>query len=174
MPALWTKYIATSYPGVTLLQARMTWGPFMVVHDLKTLHPMKLCSWIGGPMRDRPTLKIMYEGLATTTLYSYLGWYGNTRTTTDEGMTHKSSILAYLVFGPGRTSTKGVARPHKHDRLTQPRSRTWRAMQDLKRSSRIRTCLGFIQTDPIYNYLGEQSRDPTFAYKRLGGRSSSP
>jgi hypothetical protein len=31
----------------------------------------------------------------------------------DEGMTHGSSILAYLVFGPGRTSTKGMARPMK-------------------------------------------------------------
>jgi hypothetical protein len=32
---------------------------------------------------------------------------------TDEGMTHGSSILAYLVFGPGRTSTEGMARPTK-------------------------------------------------------------
>jgi hypothetical protein len=31
----------------------------------------------------------------------------------DEGMTHGSSILAYLVFGPGRTSTKVMARPTK-------------------------------------------------------------
>jgi hypothetical protein len=28
-------------------------------------------------------------------------------------MTHGSSILAYLVFGLGRTSTKGMARPMK-------------------------------------------------------------
>jgi hypothetical protein len=31
----------------------------------------------------------------------------------DEGMTHGSSILAYLVFRPGRTSTEGMARPTK-------------------------------------------------------------
>jgi hypothetical protein len=30
---------------------------------------------------------------------------------TDEGVTHRSSILAYLVFGPGRASTEGMARP---------------------------------------------------------------
>jgi hypothetical protein len=30
---------------------------------------------------------------------------------TDEGMTCGSSILAYLVFGPRRTSTEGTARP---------------------------------------------------------------
>jgi hypothetical protein len=30
---------------------------------------------------------------------------------TDEGMTHGSSILAYLAFGPGRASTEGIARP---------------------------------------------------------------
>jgi hypothetical protein len=40
-----------------------------------------------------------------------------------------------------------------------------------RRPSRIRTHLGFIQTDSICNWLGEQSRDPTFAYERLGGRS---
>jgi hypothetical protein len=30
---------------------------------------------------------------------------------TDKGMTRGSSILAYLVFSPGRTSTEGMARP---------------------------------------------------------------
>jgi hypothetical protein len=30
---------------------------------------------------------------------------------TDEGMTHGSSILAYLIFGLGRESTYGMARP---------------------------------------------------------------
>jgi hypothetical protein len=30
---------------------------------------------------------------------------------TDEGMTCGSSILAYLVFGPRRISTEGMARP---------------------------------------------------------------
>jgi hypothetical protein len=29
----------------------------------------------------------------------------------DKGMTHGSSILAYFVFGPGRTSVEGMARP---------------------------------------------------------------
>jgi hypothetical protein len=32
---------------------------------------------------------------------------------TDEGITHGSSILAYLVFDPGRTSTEGMARATK-------------------------------------------------------------
>jgi hypothetical protein len=31
--------------------------------------------------------------------------------TCDEGMTRGSSILAYLIFGLGRTSTKRIARP---------------------------------------------------------------
>jgi hypothetical protein len=62
---------------------------------------------------------------------------------------------------------------HKHYRLAWPRSKTWHTRQGSKRPSRIMTCLGFIQTDFICNLLGEQSRDPTFAYKRLGGRSSS-
>jgi hypothetical protein len=44
-------------------------------------------------------------------------------------------------------------------------------MQDSRRPNRIRTCLGFTRTDSICNLLGEQSRDPTFAYKRLGRRS---
>jgi hypothetical protein len=30
---------------------------------------------------------------------------------TDEGMTHGSSILAYLVFSPGRAFIEGMARP---------------------------------------------------------------
>jgi hypothetical protein len=32
---------------------------------------------------------------------------------TDEGMTNGPLIFAYLVFGPGRTSTKGITRPMK-------------------------------------------------------------
>jgi hypothetical protein len=32
---------------------------------------------------------------------------------TDEGMTCGSSIFSYLVFGPGRASTKGTTRPTK-------------------------------------------------------------
>jgi hypothetical protein len=90
---------------------------------------------------------------------------------TDEGMTHGSSILAYLVFGPRRVSTEGIARPTK--------TIAWRGLgarldvqgKDSKRPSRIRAWLGFIQTDSICTFLGGQSRDPTFAYKRLGGRS---
>jgi hypothetical protein len=31
----------------------------------------------------------------------------------DEGMTYGSSIFAYLVFGPGRASIEGIARPTK-------------------------------------------------------------
>jgi hypothetical protein len=31
----------------------------------------------------------------------------------DEGMTNGPSIFAYLVFGPGRTSVEGTARPMK-------------------------------------------------------------
>jgi hypothetical protein len=45
--------------------------------------------------------------------------------------------------------------------------------KDSRRSSQIRARLGFIQTDSICTLLGGQSRDPTFAYKRLGGRSCS-
>jgi hypothetical protein len=57
---------------------------------------------------------------------------------TDEGMTYGSSILAYLVFSPGRTSTERIARPISI-RLAQPRSKTWRTRQGSKRPSRIRT-----------------------------------
>jgi hypothetical protein len=32
---------------------------------------------------------------------------------TDKGMTCGSSIFTYLVFGPGRASTEGMARPTK-------------------------------------------------------------
>jgi hypothetical protein len=32
---------------------------------------------------------------------------------TNEGMTCGSSIFVYLVFGPGRASTEGMARPTK-------------------------------------------------------------
>jgi hypothetical protein len=30
---------------------------------------------------------------------------------TDEGMPNRPSIFAYLVFGPGGTTTKGITRP---------------------------------------------------------------
>jgi hypothetical protein len=42
---------------------------------------------------------------------SVLVLHKNKHSHTDEGMTHGSSILAYLVFGPGRTSIKRIARP---------------------------------------------------------------
>jgi hypothetical protein len=32
---------------------------------------------------------------------------------TDKGMTNGPSIFAYLVFGPGGTSTEGITRPTK-------------------------------------------------------------
>jgi hypothetical protein len=32
---------------------------------------------------------------------------------TDEGMTNRPSIFAYLVFGPGRITVEGIARPIK-------------------------------------------------------------
>jgi hypothetical protein len=32
---------------------------------------------------------------------------------TDEGMTNRPSIFAYLVFGPGGITVKGIARPIK-------------------------------------------------------------
>jgi hypothetical protein len=31
----------------------------------------------------------------------------------DEGMTNRPSIFAYLVFGPGRITVEGIARPIK-------------------------------------------------------------
>jgi hypothetical protein len=69
---------------------------------------------------------------------------------TDEGMTLGSSILAYLVFGPGGCPPKGRQGP-------QARSTGAAQEQDLAdtaktrrtRPSRIRTCLGFIQTASI-------------------------
>jgi hypothetical protein len=92
---------------------------------------------------------------------------------TDEGMTHGSSILAYLVFGPRRVSIEGMARPTKMIAWHGPRVRLDVRGKDSKRSSRIRDWIGFIQTDSICTLLGEQSQDPTFAYKMLGGRSCS-
>jgi hypothetical protein len=73
----------------------------------------------------------------------------------DKGMTHGSSILAYLVFGPGRASTEGMARPTSMIAWRSPGARlsmqckTWRT-----RPSRIRTCLGFIQRDFYFRAPG--------------------
>jgi hypothetical protein len=88
-------------------------------------------------------------------------------------MTCGSSILASLVFGPRRVSTEGIARPTKTIAWRGPGARLDVQGKDSRRPSRIRARLGFIQTDSICTLLGGQSRDPTFAYKRLGGRSCS-
>jgi hypothetical protein len=92
---------------------------------------------------------------------------------TDEGMTCGSSILAYLVFGSGRASTEGIARPTKMIAWHGPRAKLDVQGKDSRRPSWIRFRLGFIQTGSICTLLGGQSRDPTFAYKRLRGRSCS-
>jgi hypothetical protein len=90
----------------------------------------------------------------------------------DEGMMSGPSIFTYLVFSPEGTSAEGIARPMKLAIWRNPGARLGvQCKTQRRRPSRIRTRLGFIQTDSICNWLGEQSRDPTFAYKRLGGRS---
>jgi hypothetical protein len=92
----------------------------------------------------------------------------------DEGMPNGPSIFAYLVFGPGGTSAEGIARPMNLIVWHGPGTRLGVQCKTRRtRPSRIRTCLGFIQTTSICNWLGEQSQDPTFAYKRLGGRSKN-
>jgi hypothetical protein len=94
--------------------------------------------------------------------------------TADEGMPNGPSIFAYLVFGPRGTSAEGIARPMKLIVWRDPGARLGVQCKTRRtRPSRIRTCLGFIQTTSICNWLGEQSWDPTFAYKRLGGRSKN-
>jgi hypothetical protein len=90
---------------------------------------------------------------------------------TDKGMTRGSSIFAYLFFGPGRASTEGIARPIKIIDWHGPGAKLDVQGRDSSRRSWIRFRLGFIQTGSICTLLGGQSRDPTFAYKRLGGRS---
>jgi hypothetical protein len=47
-------------------------------------------------------------------MYSYRSRFSPTmQSITDEGMTSRPSIFAYLVFGPEGTSTKEIARPMK-------------------------------------------------------------
>jgi hypothetical protein len=92
---------------------------------------------------------------------------------TNEGMTCGFLILAYLVFGPRRVSTEGMARPTKTIAWRGPGARLDIQGKGSRRPSRIKAWLGSIQTDSIYTLLGGQSRDPTFAYKRLGGSSCS-
>jgi hypothetical protein len=90
-------------------------------------------------------------------------------------MTRGSSILAYLVFSLGRTSTERMARPISTIVWDSPEARLGvQGKARRTRPSQIRTYLGFIQTVFICNWLREQSRDPSFAYKRMRGRSSSP
>jgi hypothetical protein len=93
---------------------------------------------------------------------------------TDKGMMSGPSIFAYRVFGPGGTSAEEIARPMKLIVWHGPGARLGvQCKTQRRRPSRIWTCLGFIQTTSICNWLGEQSWDPTFAYKRLGGRSEN-
>jgi hypothetical protein len=91
----------------------------------------------------------------------------------DEGMTYGSSIFAYLVFALGRASIEGIARPMKIAPWYGPGIKLDVQGKHSKSSSWIRIRLGFIQTGSICTLLGGQSRDPAFAYKRLGGMSCS-
>jgi hypothetical protein len=92
----------------------------------------------------------------------------------DEGMPNGASIFAYLVFGPGGTFAEGIARTMKFIIWRSPGARLGVQCKTRRtRPSRIRTCLGFIQIASICNWLGEQFWDPTFAYKRLRGRSKN-
>jgi hypothetical protein len=50
----------------------------------------------------------------------------------DEGMTTGPSIFAYLVFGPGGTSTEGITRPMKLIAWRGPRSRLAMQGEDSK------------------------------------------
>jgi hypothetical protein len=54
---------------------------------------------------------------------------------TDEGMACGSSILANLVFGPGRASTEGIARPTKMIAWRGPGARLDVQGKDLRRPS---------------------------------------
>jgi hypothetical protein len=56
-------------------------------------------------------------------------------TTSDEGMTYGSSILAYLVFGPRRVSIEGIARPTKMIAWCSPGARLDIQGKDSRRPS---------------------------------------
>jgi hypothetical protein len=89
----------------------------------------------------------------------------------DEGMSNRSLIFAYLVFGLGGVPSKESQSPGRYrPGAAQGHNLAYKTKTRRRRPSQIRTRLGFIQTGSICNQLGEQSRDPTFAYKRLGGR----
>jgi hypothetical protein len=75
----------------------------------------------------------------------------------DEGMTCGPSIFAYLVFGPGRASTKGITRPTKIAAWSSPGTKLDVQDKDSKSPNWIRFRLGFIQTDYICTLLGGQS-----------------
>jgi hypothetical protein len=87
-------------------------------------------------------------------------------------MPNRPLIFTYLVFGPGGITVEGITMPMKISACAaQGYNLAYKKKTRGRRPSRIRTHLGFIQTDSICNQLGEHSWDPTFAYKRLGGRS---
>jgi hypothetical protein len=73
---------------------------------------------------------------------------------TDEGMTCGSTIFAYLVFDPGRASSKGTARPTKVIAWRGPGVKLDVQDKDSRRPSWIRFRLGFIQTGSICTLLG--------------------
>jgi hypothetical protein len=54
---------------------------------------------------------------------------------TDEGMMNGPSIFAYLVFRSRRDVRRRYSKAHEVNRLAQPRSETWRAMQDSKKET---------------------------------------
>jgi hypothetical protein len=76
---------------------------------------------------------------------------------TDEGMTYGSSIFTYLVFGPGRASTEGTARPTKIIGWHGLGAKLDVQGNDSRRPSWIRFRLGFLQTGSICTLLGGQS-----------------
>jgi hypothetical protein len=84
-------------------------------------------------------------------------------------MTNGSPIFAYLVFGPGRVSLERLSRPIKAMVYHGPGAK----LGVQARTRRTGDRLGF-RYDPICTWLERQSRDPAFAYKRLGGRSRNP
>jgi hypothetical protein len=73
---------------------------------------------------------------------------------TDEGMTYGSSIFTYLVFGPGRASTEGTARPTTIAAWRGPGAKLDVQGKYSKRPSWIRFRLGFIRTSSICTLLG--------------------
>jgi hypothetical protein len=71
---------------------------------------------------------------------------------TDEGMKNGPSIFAYLVFGPGRTSTEGTTRRTKITAWRGPGAKLGVQGEGSKRPSSIRLRLGFI-SNRFYMYF---------------------